>query len=247
MNRLIKCVQFQMKSMMKRILYFMMYYSVIYIALILLLSLVNPKPDSGGNIVAGFSISGAIFVFIIITVSYKSIFNFLLMFGNTRKNIFLSSVSAITLASVALSAISVLFDLLDKFFVSKVVNNFNVEKNMDLLNTLIYKKGVTIAEEFLWYAAMFILVCSFALLYGSLRYKFGKAFTIAFWVGLSLISTFVPTLAGIDDIAMLNALKAYLCIGVPNGILLAPVNFIITAVVLSAVTYAVTARQPQTA
>jgi hypothetical protein len=45
----------------------------------------------------------------------------------------------------------------------------------------------------------------------------------------------------------LSVIRSYLLIGHQHGILLAPVNFIITALLFSAATYLLSRRQPQTA
>jgi hypothetical protein len=138
--------------------------------------------------------------------------------------------------------VSLLVQLLDEAATAALSGSGSF--NSDMISA-IYGNSATAATEFIWFLGLFILIFSFGMLYGSLSYKFGKAFITCFWIAFGLSWMVLPAMAGAA--AFINALKAYFCYGVPNGILLAPVNFLITAIILCAGTYALSARQPQVA
>jgi hypothetical protein len=229
---------------MKSTAWFLAIYSAVCLFLFFLtFQMTKSYPNSSGSINSGFFFAGAIFLFVSVSAGYKPHFNFLLMFGNTRRNISLSSVCTFSILSVVLAVISLIAQLLDKAATVVLAGNSR-RIYQDLLST-IYKNNVNAATEFLWFLGLFLLIFSVAMLYGSLSYKFGKAFITCFWIAFGLSWMVLPAMAGAA--AFINALKAYFCYGVPNGILLAPVNFLITAIILCAGTYALSARQPQVA
>lgn len=207
------------------------------IALILYLS---KNGDSGGSVNTSFYFAGTIYIFAFITSSYKQLFNNLIMFGNTRKSLVFSSFIAYAALSIVISVISIVSILLDISFtaVSKVNSGF------DILGIL-YEGNANIAAKFLWFLAFFILVSAFSMLFGSLAYKFGKAFIIIFWVGSGFLLMFLP--AAYNPQNLVNALAAFFCVGSANGILLAPINFILAAAVLGAGSLLAARRQSQNA
>jgi len=102
------------------------------------------------------------------------------------------------------------------------------------------------ASELLFIATLFILLLSFSMLYGSLAYKLGKVFVIVFWVAFGISFVSFPIIANIYDLTfILKAIELFFCLGVPKGILLAPINFILLALIFSALTYLLSRRQPQ--
>lgn len=244
MNRLAKCIQFQLKSMAISTL---VYTAIYYGACILLFTIVSISIDtSDGNnsISSGFYIGSAIFAMIYVISNYRSNFNYLMIFGNSRKNIFFSFAVTALVMSAALSLISVL----TQWFEGVVLPTPAFGASISLLK-LVYG-NTNIASEFLYYSALFILICSFAMLYSSLAYKLGKVFITVFWVVFGLSFIILPMSAGLSTpfaSFILNALIAFFRIGTSNGVLLAPVNFIIASVLFAAITYLLSRRQPQTA
>lgn len=243
MNRLVKCINFQLKSMTKSTVIFLCVYIASSLALFMLFQCsVSVGSNSNSSISSGFYIGGAIFAFVYTIANYKTTFNYLLMFGNNRKNIFLSSVITFVVMSVLLAAVSML-SLLIEGALSKALQ-FNASGS---LISLIYG-GANTASEFLWFATFFIMICSFSMLYSSLAYKFGNVFITVFWVGFGISWFVLPVLLSFSRMPTFIALiNAYFCIGNPNGILLAPVNFLITTVIFSTITYIISSRQSQVA
>lgn len=241
MNRLAKCINFQFKNMAKSTVIFLGVYTAVSLALLLMfLNLDGSKSNS--SISSGFYIGGAVFAFVYVIANYKAMLNYLLMFGNTRKNIFLSSAITSIMLSILLSVVSIL-----SLLIEEVLSKTFHYNNSGNLISFIYN-GSNKASEFLWFATFFIMICSFSMLYGSLAYKLGKVFVTVFWVCFGISWMVIPMLAGMNGISMLiTAIKAYLCFEVPNGILLAPVNFIITAIIFNATAYMISRRQSQIA
>ncbi|MDD2503239.1 MAG: hypothetical protein PHG58_05200 [Clostridia bacterium] len=249
MNRITKCITFQIKAMAMSSAIFL----VIYIAATLVLAsllLVASESTSGGSTISlssvssGFYIGAGIFIFVYVIAAYKETFNYLLMFGNTRKNILLSTVVTSAVMSLAFSAISLIIFQVEGA-ISKL-SDFSSYSSVNLIN-LIYKDS-GIFSEFLWLTAFFFLICSFSLLYSTLAYKFGSIFISLFWVcfGLSFIG--LPILWDMNSFKVLDeALTSFFRIGSEHGILLAPVNFVAASAIFSAVAYLASRRQPQSA
>lgn len=241
MNRVSKSLYFQNKNMLRNTLLFVLFYAAASIFIISLPVIFKGLRIGGTNFNSGFYMGAAIFAFVYVISVYKETFNYLLMFGNTRKTIFISSIITNTAMSIILAIISAISPHLEKPVIKLFGYNYS---NINLLN-LIYQDS-NWASELLFYAALFILLTSFSMLYGSLSYKLGSIFIVVFWVafGISIIS--FPIITEINNITfILRAIELFFSLGVPNGILLASVNFILTAVVFNALAYLLSMRQPQ--
>lgn len=243
MNRLSKCINFQIKNMIKGSVIFLAIYFLVSLALYLLFAF-SINNNSGGSINSGFYIGAAIFIFVFVIASYKEMFNYLLMFGNIRKNILLSSIITAAVMSVSFSAISSIF-LQVEGAISKSMGNDRFG-NINLINLIYEDSGIF--SEFLWLTAFFFLICSFSILYSTLAYKFGSVFITVFWVcfGLSFIG--LPILLDMNSFKVLaDALVFFFRVNSEHGVLLAPINFVAVSAIFSAIAYLVSRRQPQAA
>lgn len=233
MNRISKCFRFRLKNILKSTLWFTV---IFYLAACILLSIGTVSFNSG------FGLSVAIFAFVYVSADYRTSFNYLLIHGNTRTTIFISNV----MANITLSAILTGLTLITSFIEMYILRNIPV--NLD--------EGTTIAQwiypnadkalEILFMAALFILLTSFSTLYGALTYKFGKYFVTAFWVGLGLMVVTLPMSSSAGGPTVLSVIRSFLWVDHQYGILLAPVSFILAALVFGAATYLLSRRQPQT-
>ena len=241
MNRVSKCLYFQNKNMVKSTLIFMLYYTMISLFLLLLPVIFKDLRIGGSNFNSGFYMAAAIFAFVYVIASYKETFNYLLLFGNTRKTIFISSIVTNTAMSLFLAAISAISSYLEK----PILRLFGYNSmDFNLLNSIYQDSNW--ASELLFIATLFILLLSFSMLYGSLAYKLGKVFVIVLWVAFGISFVSFPIIANIYDLTfILKAIELFFCLGVPKGILLAPINFILLALIFSALTYLLSRRQPQ--
>lgn len=246
MNRLSKCIQFQSRSALQGTVWFLGIYLAIYLVLSVFLGqLVSSSDSDSGSMNSGFIFAGAIFIFVQVAASYKPNTNYLLMFGNTRRNIFLSTVSVSAVLSVIIAVVSIASQFADNA-ITKVLSKNSETVYIDLL-TMLYKSNVNAVTEYWWYLALFIMISSLAMLYGAMAYRFGKVFITAFWVIFGLCFTVLPIMStGLNGTTVyVKVLKMYFCTGVSGGILLAPLNFILTAIIFCAVTYVLSARQSQ--
>ncbi len=242
MNRLVKCIHFQLKTMLRSSAIFIAIYFASILVLQLFLTISVSNSGSGSN--SGFFIGGGIYIFIYVIANYKEMYNYLLMFGNTRKNIFLSNAIVSVMQSILFAAISVILILIGD--IASRTFGFGQPGENSLIS-LIYN-GSSLASEFIWLAAFFCMICSFSFIYGSLAYKFGNVFITVFWVSFGLSFVAVPVLAESNSGRLLvKALSMFFSIGNPNGILLAPINFVIAAILLGMASFAISRRQPQTA
>lgn len=241
MNRVSKCLYFQNKNMVKSTLIFMLYYTMISLFLLLLPVIFKDLRIGGSNFNSGFYMAAAIFAFVYVIASYKETFNYLLLFGNTRKTIFISSIVTNTAMSLLLAVIS----LISTFVEAPIANWFGYDSiGTDLLD-FIYQSN-SWASKLLFIAAFLILLAAFSMLYGALSYKLGKVFTIVFWVAFGVAFVSLPIVAANSKLNfIIIAIELFFCLGVPKGILLASINFILLALIFSSLTYLLSRRQPQ--
>lgn len=235
MNRLFKCLSYQIKKKSMGTFIFLGFYTVISAALYLLTIIVNSASNGHSSISSSMTFAAAIFGFVYVIADYKSKTNYLMMFGNTRKNIFLSSLSSNVILSVLLTIISAVFSFVENALAELL---YKSENNMNLFHS-IYPES-NIGTEILYMCALFILITAFSTFYGALAYKIGTIFMVVFWVAFGMSFIFTPLWADAG-----NLLKAFFCYGVPNGMLWAPINFMIASLILYAISYAAAIRQPQ--
>lgn len=244
MNRLVKCIKLQLKSMaLSTLVFTAIYYGVCMLLLAGITIRINGLSVKG-SYSSGFYIGSAIFAMVFVMSNYKSNFNYLMIFGNSRKNIFFSS--AVT--SFAFSAVLALISVVTQWLEAVISQYFGFKSSIGLLD-LIYE-NTNMASEFLYYFMLFALITSFSMLYGSLAYKLGKAFVSVFWVVFGFSFIFLTVSTGLNSPLsrfILNVMTAFFQIGKTNGILLAPANFAVTALLLAAITFLLSYRQPQNA
>lgn len=242
MERIMKCVRFQTRSMLRSTLGFTLSYIAVCAGLISVTVISDAVRISAFS--SGLYIGAAIFVFIYAASDFRSSYNYLLIFGNTRKTISFSTAITNVILSVIMAVFAVLSIAADSL-ITRLAGGSDA-LNINLVNFM-YPNSST-ASILLFLTALYIMITSFATLYGSLVYKFGKLFITIFWVCFGLSVILVPASGvggGAFDIPKL--LEAFLLLNSPNGIRLASVNFIIAALIFSAAAYLISSRQPQTA
>lgn len=242
MNRVSKCLYFQNKNMLKNTFLYVLYYTLA-VLLLMLLPIIFKGLRIGGNAYgkSNFYLPAGIFTFAYIVSTYKETFNYLLLFGNTRKTIFISSIVTNTAMSLLLAVIS----LISTFVEAPIANWFGYDSiGTDLLD-FIYQSN-SWASKLLFIAAFLILLAAFSMLYGALSYKLGKVFTIVFWVAFGVAFVSLPIVAANSKLNfIIIAIDLFFCFEASNGILLASINFILLALIFSSLTYLLSRRQPQ--
>ncbi len=242
MNRILNCFRFQTGNMIKNTLTFIFFYIFICVGLLSITLISDDIRVSSFS--SGFYIGSIIFTFVYVIADYKSSFNYLLIYGNTRRTIFLSRAMTNTILSVLMAVISSISIIVDGLITKLSGTGKTIDNN--LLHFMYPNSNK--ASEFLFLAVLLIMITSFSTLYGALAYRLGKIFITAFWVCFGLSFMLLPISSRITPTNnIVKLINTYLCLENPNGILLASVNFIITALIFSALTYLVSSRQPQTA
>jgi hypothetical protein len=170
-------MKFQLVGMLESAVIFTGIYLFFYFTLILIDSLSGAGRAPEHYVSMSFCSVAIVFIFICFSVTRKGLFNNLLLFGNTRSTIS----AAFTLCCVVISALfgvlSILSDLLNNFMAS--LFHFNGADNLLMMYS--GKSQGSIAENFLWFFALLLILSSIASLYGALNYKIGKKFTVLFW------------------------------------------------------------------
>jgi hypothetical protein len=227
--------------MIRSTLVFLFFYIIVVVGL-LSITIVSSgtKTSSFGS---SFLTGSKIFVFIYAAADYRSSFNYLLIFGNTRKTIFISTMLANIALSLTMSVLTTLLSVLEIFVTNTIISGYTVDMN---LIHLLYPQS-NIATEFLFITFMYVMVSTFASIYGALAYKFGKFFIVPFWICFGISFLLIPATAMNEPAGIQQLIKAFFCLENPNGILLAPVNFLAAALIFSLGTYLISSRQPQTA
>ena len=239
MKRTLKCVKFELSSLLTSTLIFLGFYLVINLFVLLIMGLSAGKSQTVSE---NFVFSAVIFLFISINVVYKSQYNNLMMFGNTRKTIIITKFGTIALVTAGYAVISLLTEYMNVF-----ISNQLHFKILDGLS-LIYGSGINDGEKLLWFFALLLFSTGIALLYSTLNYKFGKAFKLVFWGAIGLMSVF-SSLLSIASVrsALLRWLKLFFSYGMENGIILSALNMLVIALVLGGFSYLIARRQPQNA
>lgn len=238
MNRISRCLRYQMRNMIKSNIYFAGIYLLVCIGF---LALAISNENTTVSTYSGFNFGAAIFAFVYVASDYRTSFNYLMINSNTRRTIFFSSALSNIALSFMLTILSYIFGAIDTL-ITKTYSNSGYS-SVELLQ-VIYP-GSSTTSVLLFITALFIMITAFGMLYGALVYRFGKYFITLYWVCFGLIFITTPFTPGTPNI--ISFFETFLCIGKTNGILLAPINFIIAAAVFSTAAYLISSRQPQTA
>jgi len=242
MNRLTKCLKFELKKSTMG----MLYYGAIFIGISALITLfigTGVSSDSGDHYASSMSffMPFSIFLFISVMLTYSYHYNYLLMLGNSRKNIMLSQIMSYTIISIGTAIVVRLLE----FGMELLYTNLHYQYT-NILN-FVYKTNLSLFSTILWYFALFSFICFFSLFLGTLRYKFGRMFSRIFWVAFALSWIVVPFI-----ISKLNShinfdllLKHLFGIGYKNGIYLATGNFLIIAALFGIIAYFIGIKQEQ--
>lgn len=142
------------------------------------------------------SFSYRLFVFVIVnfawTMRFREDFNFLLTLSNTRSDIF----KALTGVAFIFSAVFSVLIVLERL----IVDRLNLIFQFNNINDPFHFLAPYATDHLLWQFAFFLMlsccVSLVGLLLGSLFYRWGKRFTLFFWLFVAAIPTvFLPLLA----------------------------------------------------
>jgi len=239
MDRTLKCLRFQIDQIKTSTIIFFSIFVSFYILLIALLYTTS-SGDSSGSVNGNFAFAAVFFLFINTTVNYTAIYNNLLIFGNTRKNINISFLSSAAIISAIFAALSIILDVLNRAFLPL----FGIESS-DLISAL-FPYGSQIMLRFLWFFTVMLVVAGVALLFSALNYIFGKTFKRVFWTGFGLSWVFIPFLLRMNGFPVIvSAIEFLVGYGNRYGILLSSLNFFVIACIFGTGSFLLARRQPQ--
>lgn len=239
MERAIKCLKFQSRRLLISTAVLTAIYIAIYIFTIVLITVIDSFGETGTTNMSFFCVA-FIFAFISISVTYKDTFNNLLMFGNTRQTILNSFYLCAVAFSATLAILSELGELLD-------AGMSHVFKPIAASVLVQIYADLNAPQTLLWLFTLFLMLVMFALVYGALRYKFGKIFKIIFWVGFGLLFMLLPVASSSSGYSIGKALKAFFGYGLSGGVYWCSLHFFIVAAVLGVILWLIARRQPQNA
>lgn len=238
MNRTLKCVKFEFSRLLPSIAVFLGIYITCYLLLIILFATTS---GSSGSTNMNLCFPAGIFITIYLMAIYKNYYNNLMMLSNTRRAILNSMFIVSGIISAVFAILSLLSDYLNAGLGKLIGFRTIVFLDMAYGSTSLF-------EKLLFFFSMMLTLCAFALLYGALEYKIGKVFKVIFWVTFGFLWMLIPLVQRLNLVAdAIAAFKWYFGYGVSYGILHMSLHFLVTAVILGAITYLVARHQPQKA
>jgi len=169
------------------------WYPAIYVIVMLPLyygliktSLINA---SEGSLV--YRLWGSVIFQFAITMRFKEDFDFFLTLSNTRNEIFQSLLGVVLCFSAFFSGLIVL----ERLIVDYLNNIFGYHNITDPFHFFSPYSTANLYVQFIFFLVLCVCCSLFGLLMGSLFYRFGKKFTLAFWLMFSSIPmVFLPLL-----------------------------------------------------
>lgn len=184
----------------------------------------------------GFEVTFAIFLFVNFIVSFKENFNHLNLNGVTRKNFYFANL--LTILSTSFSMLLLMFVLNGFYRLMGVSSHF--------MTNFLY--GQTSYPNLICFSlSLFILASMTGWLFSLLSYKFGRLMNIALAVSPAIVFTIIPLLAIKLSIGkqLLNMFMFYFGFikgmgfaPVPNSVLYASLNFLITSIIFAIANWA---------
>lgn len=136
-----------------------------------------------------------IFLFVGFCASFREDFNHLLAMSNTRSNQFLSILSVMLTASLAYTALGLVFRVLESVLESIVTEAAMLFKLQDYFRGFAADRLAVTGSEMLLYLTGFLAVSAFGTLAGVLFYRYGKYVMVPFWICFGCSFIVVPILA----------------------------------------------------
>ena len=189
MNRIIQNIRYKMRIQFT----FAAWYLVIYVICMLLVSYLLIKTSvistrDGGLL---YRIWGSVIFQFAISMRFKEDFDFLLTLSNTRKDIYYSFLGV----TIGFSAFFSGLIVLERLIVDHLNNVLGYHNISDLFHFVAPYATDNLFLQFVFFLMLCTCCCMFGLLMGSLFYRFGKRFTLAFWLVFSAIPVaFFPLL-----------------------------------------------------
>ncbi len=243
MERTLKCLRFELHRSARMVAICIGFYALFFI-LFLVMELTARRGMDGNYYNYYFFTVAVFFIFAAVAFPYGGLSNSLLLFSNTRRAIFAAGVLNAAVLAAGLAVLSVISDLFNPW-----LNGMLHFKSMQFL-TLIYpgvaETGAGILLWLFFYFAALLALAGLGLVYGTLQYRFGKRFTIVFWVGFGMLCGVVPGIVvSLFPAQARWAASAFFAVGRTSSLPLASLHLLILALVCTGIAWLISRRQEQ--
>lgn len=126
---------------------------------------------------------GIVFFHFGVSIKFREDFNFLLTMSNTRKNIF----TALITNSLMFSVLFSVYIMLEKILVDSINQAMGFFKIVDPFHYVSPYRVEGVLLPFMFFLGLCLFASVSGTLFGSLFYRFGKTFTLVFWLVFSAV------------------------------------------------------------
>jgi hypothetical protein len=257
-SHLIFCLNYRLKGLAKASLIYLAIFMLVDLVVPILLFLAFRRGAFGDNTfsygISGidrivesmvsypFLISTMIFLFVGAVASFSENFNFLLTLNCTRRNQYISDMILMLVTGASAMVCSVVIHGFE-FLVEALVNRVSLSQMWDHYSYYYIHHGEPNAAGLVTaqllndlLLAMSVFLCAYALGYaaGVLSYRFGRGFTIPFWICFGASFVFIPIL--VTSVKWIGLLaRWYVGAGQPPQSPAFAVHILLTALVLAAI------------
>jgi hypothetical protein len=218
------------------------WYLIIYIGILTILyySLIKSHLINPGEGSLVYRLWGSVIVMFAWTMRFREDFDFWLTMSHNRRDIFLSLTGVAAVFSMFFSSLIVL----ERIIVDVMNKSFGFFNITDPFHMIAPYHNDNLFQLFIFFLVLCYAASILGLLLGSLFYRFGKKFTLAFWLIFSSIPViFFPALLWSGRLSRtFSEIGLYLR---AFDVWAASVNIFLFAVILSALSYLNIRRLPQ--
>lgn len=187
MNKVMSNIKYKTRYQFPWIAGYIGIYAVVMFLLYFILIKTDLVNSSTGSL--SYRLWGSVFVLFALSMRFKEDFDFFLTLSNTRRQI-MQSLAGYALAFSGLVSILI---LLERVLIDFVNNALGLNRVKDLFHYFAPYYTDNLLLQFIFFFSLCICCSAFGLLMGSLFYRLGKKFTIAFWMAFSFIpAVFFP-------------------------------------------------------
>lgn len=181
MNRILMNIKYKARIQWMMSTWFLVIYPLSMILISYILIKTSVFSETTGSLV--YRLWNCIFFLFATSTKFKEDFDYLLTMSNTRKEIFSSFVSVMFGFSVFFSGLIIF----EKILVDRLNYAFGFFNIVDPFHFVAPYASGNVALQFIFFLTFCFVSSIFGLLLGSLFYRFGRKFIVAFWIIFSAI------------------------------------------------------------
>lgn len=240
--RINRCIRYHLRGLSRAsLIYTLVFLAVDILLPTLLYFFIGQRVINGSNFVISvgggqvssttFWFSSLIFLFVSFCASFREDFNHLLAMNNTRRSQFLSTLPVMVISSLVFVVGSMVIRILENFM-EALINGTGFSLLLgDYMDNFAVSQLAVTGSELLLLLAAFLVVCNFGQLAGIMMYRFGRVFTIPFWICFGGAFVFVPILASGNQL-FIRFLNWFIGVDQPFPAVTLGIHFLALAVIL---------------